>query len=77
MVESAQVNNELTLTEGGPETHMIFLKKRDLNNFALFECLKDEEGKQKLTEMYESYLKVGQDSGNKLQLGTPTWRASA
>jgi len=55
---------------------MMFILKRKLNNFALFECLKDEEGKKLLTEMYESYLKVGQDNGVKTLCLTPTWRAS-
>jgi len=27
--------------------------------------------------MYESYLKVGQDYGCKMLIGSPTWRASA
>ena len=56
---------------------MIFILKRDLNNFALFECLKDEEGRSKLTEMYESYMKVGKDNGFKMLIGSPTWRATA
>ena len=43
-------DTDLVLTDAGAETHMIFILKRDLNNFALFECLKDEEGKKLLTE---------------------------
>ena len=64
------------MTDAGAETHMIFLLKRDLNNFALFECLKDEEGKKLLTEMYEAYLKVGETHKTKMLFLTPTWRAS-
>ena len=55
---------------------MIFILKRDLNNFALFECIKDEEGRNKLTEMYESYLEVGKNNGCKMLFGSPTWRAT-
>lgn len=55
---------------------MIFIMKRDLNNFGLFECLKDEEGRKLLTEMYESYIKVGETHENKMLLLTPTWRCS-
>ena len=76
MVEQSQTSN-ITLTDAGTETHMIFLLKRPLNNFALFECLKTDEDKKLLTQMYETYLKVGQDYGCKMLIGSPTWRASA
>lgn len=68
---------DLTITDGGIETHMIFLLGRELKNFALFECLKDPDGKAKLTQMYKSYLKCAQDRCCKMQLGSPTWRASS
>ena len=68
-----QTDTTFSLTDGGKETEMIFLRDRMLNNFALFECLKDEEGKKKLTEMYESYLTSGV---KKMDLHTPTWRCT-
>ena len=67
---------DITITEGGIETHMIYLLERELNNFALFECIKDESGRAKLTQMYKSYLRCALDNGCKMQLGSPTWRAT-
>ena len=55
---------------------MIFLLGRELNNLALFECLKDPDGRAKLTEIYLSYLQCARDNGCKLQLSAPTWRAT-
>ena len=67
--------SDLVFTDMGAETHMIFIFKRDLNNFALFECIKDEEGRKLLTQLYESYLKVGQSHGVKMLFLTPFYHS--
>ena len=71
------MDQTLLFTDMGKETTMIFLMNRDLNNFALFECLKDDEGRKKLTDMYEGYIKTARENGVKdLLFLTPTWRTN-
>ena len=61
---------------------MIYLLNRDLNIFALFECImmkmvvcrmyNDEDGRAKLTQMYKSYLQCAYDNKCKMS----SWRAT-
>lgn len=70
--------DNLTITEGGVETHMIFLLGRDLPNFALFDCLNDGDGRGKLKKMYSKYLKcMTNNEGCRMQLSAPTYKANA
>ena len=50
---------------------------RPLKNLAACALLDDDDGRRILREIYRSYLEVAQRHGLPIQLGTPTWRASA
>ncbi|HET6896380.1 MAG TPA: homocysteine S-methyltransferase family protein [Candidatus Baltobacteraceae bacterium] len=64
------------LTDGGIETRVIYEFGRALSDFAAFTLLDDAEGCRILEEIYRSYLDVAIESSLRIQLGTPTWRAS-
>ena len=51
-----QLDGGLFLTDGGLETYLIFLRDRELPQFAAFDLLKDDEGTEELRSYYEHYL---------------------
>ncbi len=69
-------NSDHILTDGGLETTLIFHYGIDLNHFAAFELLKNEDGKQALKSYYNPYLDVAKKYNSTFLLDTPTWRAN-
>jgi len=64
------------LTDGGLETTLIFQQGIALRDFAAFELLKDETGRQALRNYYQPYLGLSSSYGTGFILETPTWRAN-
>ncbi len=71
-----QLQGELTITDGGMETTLIFHQGVDLPHFASFALLEDDEGRQLLRDYYASYVSLARGLGVGLLLDTPTWRAN-
>jgi S-methylmethionine-dependent homocysteine/selenocysteine methylase len=71
-----QLDDALTLTDGGLETTLIFHHGLDLPHFAAFTLLADSAGRAALTAYYESYLAVADERRVAIVLDTATWRAS-
>lgn len=67
----------LFLTDGGLETTLIFLEKRELPEFAAFVLLGETEGREWLRRYYRHYAGIAARYGCGFVLETPTWRASA
>ena len=67
---------DVTLTDGGIETQIIFEFKRPIGDFEACQLLADEAGRDILRRIYQSYAQVALRFGLPIQLGTPTWRAS-
>jgi S-methylmethionine-dependent homocysteine/selenocysteine methylase len=71
-----QMDKTPYLTDGGLETTLIFHKNLELREFAAFELLNHEEGKEILEGYFEPYLKVANSQKYGFVLDTPTWRAN-
>jgi S-methylmethionine-dependent homocysteine/selenocysteine methylase len=67
---------DITLTDGGIETRIIYEFKRAIDDFEAYRLLADEEGRDILRRIYQSYVEVAARHGLPIQIGTPTWRAS-
>lgn len=67
---------DVTLTDGGIETRIIYEFKRPIGDFEAYQLLADEAGRDILRRIYQSYAQVAVRYGLPIQLGTPTWRAS-
>lgn len=67
---------DITLADGGIETRIIYEFKRRIGDFEAYRLLEDDEGRDILRRIYQSYLEVAVRHGLPIQLGTPTWRAS-
>lgn len=63
------------LADGAIETRLVYEFGRHLPEFASFLPLFDEAGRAALERIYRSYLTIAAESGLKMQVGTPTWRA--
>ena len=64
------------MTDGGLETDLIFNKGIDLPEFAAFDLLKNEEGKEVLSKYYLDYLNVSKQKCSGFILEAPTYRAN-
>lgn len=64
------------MTDGGIETDLIFNKGIDLPEFAAFDLLKNEEGKEVLRKYYLDYLNVSKQKCSGFILEAPTYRAN-
>ena len=64
------------MTDGGLETDLIFNKGIDLPEFAAFDLLKNEEGKEILSKYYSHYLNISKQKCSGFILEAPTWRAN-
>jgi S-methylmethionine-dependent homocysteine/selenocysteine methylase len=71
-----QLQGEVTITDGGMETTLIFHQGVDLPHFASFTLLADEAGRQLLHDYYASYIELARELQVGLLLDTPTWRAN-
>jgi S-methylmethionine-dependent homocysteine/selenocysteine methylase len=67
---------DITLTDGGIETRLIYEFKRAIGDFEAYKLLADEPGRDILRRIYQSYAEVAVGHRLPIQLGTPTWRAS-
>ncbi|TGD71785.1 homocysteine S-methyltransferase [Mangrovimicrobium sediminis] len=72
----AQLAAAPMLTDGGLETDLVFNHAVDLPNFASFDLLSTDWGREKLKTYYRSYLELARTHGCGFVLETPTWRAS-
>lgn len=72
-----QQTGELFLTDGGLETTLIFIDGFELPEFAAFDVLKHESGREALRRYYRSYLEIAREHGAGFILESATWRASA
>jgi len=64
------------MTDGGLETDLIFNKGIDLPEFAAFDLLKNEKGKEVLSKYYSDYLNVSKHKCSGFILEAPTYRAN-
>jgi S-methylmethionine-dependent homocysteine/selenocysteine methylase len=71
-----QLSGSLFLTDGGPETSLIYLNGFDLPYFAAFVLLDIDAGRKALREYYRSYAQLAVQQGAGFILESPTWRAS-
>jgi S-methylmethionine-dependent homocysteine/selenocysteine methylase len=71
-----QLTMSTFMTDGGLETDLIFNKGIDLPEFAAFDLLKNEEGKEVLNKYYLDYLNVSKQKCSGFILEAPTYRAN-
>ena len=67
---------DLTLTDGGLETTLVFHEGIELPRFAAFPLLDDPDGRDALRHYFEPFLTLAGEHGAGFQLDTPTWRAN-
>ena len=70
------LNKPLYLTDGGMETTLVFHRGIDLNHFAAFELLNNEQGRQELKNYYQTYVDIAAKNKLDFILEAPTWRAN-
>lgn len=68
--------HQLTLTDGGIETVLLFKDGFDLPCFASFPLLEDERGRAALRRYFDAFLDLADDRGLPFVIDTPTWRAN-
>lgn len=71
------IKDEPYLTDGGLETTLLFHEGIELNNFASFELLLNDEGKKILKAYYQKYIDIARSYGVNFILESPTWRSSS
>jgi len=71
-----QLSMSTFMTDGGLETDLIFNHGIDLPEFAAFDLLKNEEGKEVLRKYYLDYLNVSKKQCSGFVLEAPTYRAN-
>lgn len=72
-----QLGDELTLTDGGMETTLLFHDGLDLPDFAAFVLLSTPEGRAALTRYARTYARLAVARGVGIIIDTATWRASS
>ena len=70
------LDGSLFLTDGGLETFLIFHRGLDLPEFAAFDLLKDEVGREELRDYYRPFLDLAAEHDVGFILESPTWRAN-
>ena len=70
------LDGELFLTDGGLETFLVFHRGLELPEFAAFDLLKDEPGREELREYYRPFLRLAAENDVGFILESPTWRAN-
>lgn len=66
----------LYLTEGGPETELMYKHEHELAEFALYPLLDDRRAVADLTDMYVRYLEIAAEHGFVALMGGLDYRAS-
>ena len=69
--------SDLSLTDSGLETEMLFVHGLDLPHFAAFVLLRDPVGRERLARYFRAHVELARALGLGTVLETPTWRASA
>lgn len=64
------------LTDSGLETWLVFHRGVDLQHFAAFPLLDNDDGRGLLAEYFRAHLRIASQAGAGLVLETPTWRAN-
>ena len=72
-----QLSGDLFLTDGGLETTLIFQDGFDLPEFAAFQLLKHESGREAMRRYYRRYVSIARDNGVGFIFESATWRASS
>ena len=67
---------QLYVTDGGLETDLIFNRGFELEEFAAFPLIYDEQGRTALADYYADYADIARRAGVGLVLAAPTWRAN-
>ena len=71
-----QLTKATFMTDGGLETDLIFNHGIDLPEFAAFDLLKNEEGKEVLRKYFLDYLDISKKQCSGFVLEAPTYRAN-
>jgi S-methylmethionine-dependent homocysteine/selenocysteine methylase len=71
-----QLTMSTFMTDGGLETDLIFNHGIDLPEFAAFDLLKNEEGKEVLRKYFLDYLNISKKQCSGFVLEAPTYRAN-
>lgn len=71
-----QLSGGLFLTDAGLETTLIFHQGVDLPHFASFDLIKTEDGRKRICDYYESFIRMAKDAGVGFVLEGFTWRAN-
>jgi len=71
-----QLTMSTFMTDGGLETDLIFNHGIDLPEFAAFDLLKNEEGKEVLRKYFLDYLDISKKQCSGFVLEAPTYRAN-
>ena len=72
-----QIEGGIFLTDGGLETTLIFNEGLNLPEFAAFDLLKNDEGREKLNQYFSGYAEIARKNKIGFILESPTWRASS
>ena len=72
-----QLDGSLFLTDGGLETTLIFHEGHELPEFAAFDLLREQAGKDYLSAYLERYIAIAKAARAGFVLESVTWRASA
>ena len=71
-----QLSKKIFLTDSGLETHLIYDKSINLQDFAAFELLRSSRGFYELYEYFASHAELARRYGMGFILESPTWRAN-
>ena len=71
-----QLTMSTFMTDGGLETDLIFNQGIELQEFAAFDLLKNNEGKEVLSKYYMDYLDISKQKCSGFILEAPTYRAN-
>ncbi len=72
-----QLNGDMFLTDGGPETTFIYHDGFDLPEFAAFVLLSCENGRATVRRYFENYAAIAREHKVGFVLESVTWRASS
>ncbi len=72
-----QLSGDIFLTDGGLETTLIFHDGIELPEFAAFDLLKNDEGRERLYKYFATYVDIARDNSVGFILESATWRASS
>ena len=64
------------VTDGGLETDLIYNRGFDLEEFAAFPLVYDDQGRAAFADYYAGYADIARRAGVGLVLAAPTWRAN-